>query len=615
MKKRNIGYLLVLGILAVACSSHDDLFSATAGPTDNGKSQAEKELSITIADNQAWNMVKQSKVTIKDIPANFKSSAIAIMTQNPFTDTLGVGGTLAYADMPSGAVEFEAPNYLQTLYAACISDDGQIIVRPFSVGESQVSMSKTGITFTAASRTFTRAGEAGELVFQPTINAMLFADKGWENDRFALISRGNLNAQLDNFNNYANATKTFIPEGNNNTGKLQKFEAVYNYHWTIVGEGGGQVTLIPVHKQSAEIEYIGYFYCLPGEDINFKDTPKYVFSEGIKDDTKNLPDDYQPNVYQLVYYDKEGNASYTFPEGTKIYFFLHHFPSREAYKQCNHAWNAKLPIDYYSFPDLNRDMVLHLNKEHNINFNPYGGNDNWEESPRVIFFNRNNINYVCMEDGTDMDYNDIICMVQGNVEDFPQSETVAAKSQVFTYAFEDNLYNGDYDLNDVVIRVWRDTSKKGELTVQLVATGAAHDLQVFYDDHGVMYNEPLALFDGKEVHEAMEIEAGTFANTQTNNVSKLPKTNIKYNYSVFRYYKADFYILNKTTGKETHLPAALGITGGAPYAICVPFCWKWPTERTKITKAYAGFEGYAANPAVNQGWYSEPTGNVFTLDE
>lgn len=609
--KNKLYLLAVAGMLMTACSEHSDSVSEN----ENGRAYAEKELGISISGQHTWNMTVQGSVTFTNIPEDYKGAALAVLSQNPYSDTLGTAATLAYVEEQT-SVAYEAPGHLKKLYAACIREDGQMLVKSFARGAETVDMSDEGYKLVNASKSrMTRAGEQAELEFQPTINAMLFGEKGWANDRFAFIERGGQDADFNDFSKYSNTYKTFLPEGKNSTSKLKTYEDMYNFHWTVVGKDGGEVTLIPVHKQSAQHEYLGYFYCLPGEDINFKDVPKYVFSEGIKQDmiVKDDVDDYVANAYRLIYYDKDGNASYTFPEGTKIYFFLHCLPSMKAYSWCNHSWDNQLGIDYYSMPDLNRDMLLHLNQDHNVNFNPYGGNDDWEESPRVVYFNQDNTNYIGMEDGTDMDYNDIVCMVRGNLEGFPKSEIVEAKPQVYTYAFEDTKL-GDYDMNDVVLRVWRDTSRKHELTVQLVATGAYNNLKVFYDDHGVKYAEPVALFDGKEVHEALGIEAKTFGNTMSQNVAKLPTTNIQYDYAKFRYYKADFYIVDMATGAEVHLPSAQGLVGSAPYAICVPSRWQWPIEHTPITKAYTSFVGYAANPSVNVDWYVGEKGSVFNME-
>ena len=608
--KSKIGFLMIAGMLVTACSDHGDSVSEN----EYGRAHAEKELGISISDQHTWNMTTQGTVAFANIPEEYKNAALAVFSQNPLTDTLGTATMLAYVE-GQNSIAYEVPGHLKKLYAACILGNGQMVVKPFLKGQETVDMSAEGFKLVSAAESrMTRAGEQSALEFTPTINAMLFAENGWANDRFAFIERGGLNAEFDDFSNYSNSYKTFLPEGKNSTGKLKTYDEIYNFHWTIVGKDGGEVTLIPVHKQSAQYEYLGYFYCLPGEDLNFKDVPKYVFSEGIKNDmiVNDDVDEYVANAYRLIYYDKDGNASYTFPEGTKIYFFLHCFPSRQAYSWCNHSWDNNLGIDYYSMPDLNRDMLQHLNQVHNVNFNLYGGNDDWEESPRVVYFSRGNTNYIGMEDGTDMDYNDIVCMVRGNLEKFPDSETVETKSQVYTYAFEDTKL-GDYDMNDVVLHVWRDTKKKAELTVQLVATGAFNNLKVFYDDHGVKYSEPVALFDGKEVHEALGIKAESFGNTETQNVASLPTTNIQYDYAKFRYYKADFYIVDMATGAEVHLPSAQGLVGSAPYAICVPCRWQWPTEHTPITRAYPSFTGYAANPGVNVDWYLQPKGSVFNL--
>ena len=605
MKKSFI--LIAFVSFFAACSNHTDSISET----ENVKAHAEEQLGIKIANNQTWNMMTQNIVEFTNVPEAYADAAKAIFNEDPYLDTLGTTTVIAYQDEGT-SISFEAPAHYTKLYAACISDNGQMLVKPFEVGATTVDMSTDEFQLVSKAAE-SRAARAAAVEFQPTLNATLFADKGWANDRFALIDRGDYDVQFTSFNSYAENYRTFIPEGKNSTGMLKTYDEVYNFHWAIVGENGGEVTIIPVHKESAQHEYIGYFYSLPGEEINFKDVPKYVFAEGIKQDIKNQGDEYLAKAYRLKYYDKDGNESYTFPKGTKIYFFLHCFPSIKAYSWCNHSWDNNLPIDYYSFPDLNRDMLLHLNQMHNVNFNAYGGNDNWEESPRVTYFNRNGVNYVGMEDGTDMDYNDIVFMVRGDLEDFPKTDVIMpTKNQVYTYAFEDTKL-GDYDMNDVVIRVWRDLNKKTELTVQLVATGAFDNLKVYYDDHGVKYTAPVALFDGKEVHDALGIEKASFGNTEIQNVSTFPTTNVAYDYKTFRYYKADFYIVDETTGVEIHLPAAQGITGSAPYAVCIPSAWQWPLERISIKTAYKEFAGYAANPDVNKGWYAGEKTSVFEM--
>jgi len=88
---------------------------------------------------------------------------------------------------------------------------------------------------------------------------------------------------------------------------------------------------------------------------------------------------------------------------------------------------------------------------------------------------------------------------------------------------------------------------------------------------------------------------------------------VAYDYKTFRYYKADFYIVDETTGVEIHLPAAQGITGSAPYAVCIPSAWQWPLERISIKTAYKEFAGYAANPDVNKGWYAGEKTSVFEM--
>ena len=90
-----------------------------------------------------------------------------------------------------------------------------------------------------------------------------------------------------------------------------------------------------------------------------------------------------------------------------------------------------------------------------------------------------------------------------------------------TYAFEDQIINGDYDMNDVVLQMSYvpERDSQGNITindkkidVKLVAAGATFNIKVFIGDK--------PLFGGKEIHAAfaeanpgMNIVAGKMVNT------------------------------------------------------------------------------------------------------
>ena len=174
--------------------------------------------------------------------------------------------------------------------------------------------------------------------------------------------------------------------------------------------------------------------------------------------------------------------------------------------------------------------------------------------------------------------------------------------QIYTYAFEDT-YMGDYDLNDVVLKVWEENSK---LKIQLCASGASKSLYVYYNDS--------PLFQGAEVHSLLGAPAGKFVNTGAADGEKFysgtpAPTEIDIPEG-FDFSTAGFNIRwgNKTEAESiwltTRSDSPIGV---APYAVCIPADWAWPLEWVKVSDAYTGFSSYAANPSSNEEWYKSPT--------
>ena len=190
------------------------------------------------------------------------------------------------------------------------------------------------------------------------------------------------------------------------------------------------------------------------------------------------------------------------------------------------------------------------------------------------------------------------------------STTIIDEPQVYTYAFEDT-FMGDYDMNDVVLQVWEEN---GQLKIKLCATGASKDLYVYYD------NNPL--FQRAEVHQLFGAAAGKFVNTGASGAGDKFTTVASANWPVtemskpsgFDYATAGFNIRwgNLTRDESIWLTTRSDSPiGTAPYAVCIPDKWAWPTEWTKVSEAYPGnstypsFADYAGDPSKST-WYKAP---------
>ena len=170
--------------------------------------------------------------------------------------------------------------------------------------------------------------------------------------------------------------------------------------------------------------------------------------------------------------------------------------------------------------------------------------------------------------------------------------------EVYTYAFEDTD-NGDYDLNDLVLRINEKPGDATKLVVTLVATGADYDIETYV-------NNQIMTFNGEtEAHRAVTCEINKPAGF--NNDFTTLKVSIK--------------VLN--TDKTYTYPN----TNTYPNAIMIPGKWKWPKEKVNITNAYSmGYETAADHsfgtwaseyPHVNAlDWYDYPvTNQVVNMDK
>jgi len=188
---------------------------------------------------------------------------------------------------------------------------------------------------------------------------------------------------------------------------------------------------------------------------------------------------------------------------------------------------------------------------------------------------------------------------------------------IYTFAFEDT-FMGDYDMNDVVLRVWEDADDATKVHVKLMATGAGMDLYVGY-------NRDL-IFGGSEVHNLLGGSRGKFLNTgDTSNDKFQNGVPIELEYDKLASETVpglDFWI--KAGDNEIHVGSnnpiwqteKVGQTT-APFGIVVEGLWEWPKEWTCIVDAYSSFKDFARSPATYSNWYeqSPASGTTYQMTE
>lgn len=181
--------------------------------------------------------------------------------------------------------------------------------------------------------------------------------------------------------------------------------------------------------------------------------------------------------------------------------------------------------------------------------------------------------------------------------------------EVYTYAFEDTD-NGDYDLNDLVLRINEKPGDATKLVVTLVATGADYDIETYV-------NNQIMTFNGEtEAHRALLGEDGVKKHINTEPTADNKKAT------------ADFVTceINKPAGFNndfTTLKVSIKVlntdktytypnTNVYPNAIMIPGKWKWPKEKVCITSAYS--TGYSTETDHSFGTWASEYPHVNALD-
>jgi hypothetical protein len=202
------------------------------------------------------------------------------------------------------------------------------------------------------------------------------------------------------------------------------------------------------------------------------------------------------------------------------------------------------------------------------------------------------------------------CSADIEEEEYP----VYDEPQVYSYAFEDQKFNGDYDMNDVVLKVTFPSTKnsKGEiiaidstkLQITMVAAGATFKIKAYVGE--------TALFDGQEIHDAFGVNQGVMVNTGNGkaqtatpvvDVIDIPAGILDSEGN------ADFTQLDVWIHVNDHVAEGENSSNQiikyledklkpAPYAIMVPADWRWPLERICVTEAYPGA------PTATEGVYN-----------
>lgn len=250
----------------------------------------------------------------------------------------------------------------------------------------------------------------------------------------------------------------------------------------------------------------------------------------------------------------------------------------------NSQWRARYKGKIYVAADSHFDFVSLNDTQKNI----YYDSD-------VVFVNGG-------KDNAPVNWNESKCKPAYHGGVVPPEPTI-----YYYYAFEDLGAIGDFDFNDVVLRL--SAPESNQSTVQVMAAGGTLPVQVTYGGTNL----------GGEVHGEFDVQTGVMINTgQGPNLDpiELGVVNIAANADMAN---LPFGIVVSGAG-SIKVTNEVDHTGEAPLMIVVSGYpsgddagkWFWPREYMNISKAYTQFGAWGADVQSNTDWYHHYTeGNVW----
>ena len=267
----------------------------------------------------------------------------------------------------------------------------------------------------------------------------------------------------------------------------------------------------------------------------------------------------------------------------------------------NHCDGKNIDIERYR---ENGGMTAYQ-KMNELLINGTGGGRNYMGNNGTAFVETNGANiFIPADDG-------FAEGVQGCTPGYNgQGRNIYDEASVWTYAFEDTPL-GDYDMNDVVIKVKEDLQDDSKIYVTLCCSGASFDLHVHLGDY--------TIFGTIEVHRLLGRNSGELVNTGIGaDVTTLETVRID-KPSGFTFAEADFWIDSPAVKDGVHLAKP----GEDPHGVAIPGDWKWPREAVNITEAYPLFTDFIRynrdGESVSEEalkWYEAPVEEkVYTIQE
>lgn len=631
MKKvlfKSVMVAVLAGTIPTACVDVEDKYDPNAliQQQQQQYNQSWTDSFGAIDPGQTWNTARQVSVDM-----HLQGIASGVSNVNIYTARPGNPSCVRLASKNlsgNASISFDMPKALNYIYVTVSN-------MPTLNGYYEIRQDKAVV---ALNNAFTRADESCNVTLGPTIEMGTFhsydtnANEPYQGKLYSLNGVTKTNAKAWRFLDYLPlyGKDGVFPEGRDNLTPLSSPESDIIYTTT----EAGPVEISYIFGSTSPKNQMGYFYYNEGATIEeICNADKYLLLSDARPTSSisvsglqngfSYTEDYHlgnwflynvyeengvsvfnggdpwvtGSTYKLVYFDEHGNASYDFPAGLNIGFFIISDGMSKTSEVGDYI--------YYSMPSVNRETGKAYQADGGTWDNP-----NYKGLVKAVTYKYGDDVLLGFEDQADNDMNDMLFRIGGNlttdddIEDVPVEEP---KDQEWILACEDLGAIGDFDFNDVVFSI-QHASGSGKAKVTPLAAGGTLPIYIRYNGNQI----------GSEVHEMFGKPVNEMVNTQTGRYEATAQSveiDVNADLTMSSGNMGGFSILVQgISGGQAEAVVAAPTAGSAPQMICVPTGWAWPKERESIVNSYKGFGEWGANYQTSTDWYENPTGKTIDGD-
>lgn len=598
--KRNFFFAVGLALSLFACdNSHDDMYDPT-WMREQYNNQWEMQFG-EIDPNHTWNMAKQVKANVDVSNLPDWPYVIKVYSNNPI---IGKCYLLAEKEFEhQTTLSFDALESLDMLYVTVEGKQGLVVNGYYKVEDYNLNISTKKIVNRSVDECPTTIGDI-------IISQGSYYDPTYKDPTNPYATMRPYEAKYHVLENVVTQSaspwlskdllKIVGPGGvfEERVKNWEKYESVLDDGVSYQMNSTGPMSLTYCFGATTDDNMFGYFYYF--NETERKNANYYVLMESARPGSyitldKSVVSDMslanlqygkddaqiQGTKLHLVYFDEEGNASYDFPKGINIEFFL---VNKSA---SNTNVNNYFLNHYFSTEESQMDLGCKSMELPNV---------------AAVTYNYGKTTFLGFEDQIrwgDGDMNDILFLVNGDfdkpIDINPDPEPII-EPQSWTVACEDLGSIGDFDFNDVVFKVSH-VSGSGEITVTPLAAGGTmtvnlyHGSQLLGEIHNLLGVDDVT----KMINTGLEGEKGfTSSVSESKTLSVSDSFSMTDNMGGFR-----LEILNGDGRFAAEIQGP--VNGDSPQMICVPGEWRWPREWQKISDAYPDFVNW--NSTNNAEWY------------